>query len=317
MKIVSIEPLGVSAEYIATLAAPLKAAGHQVVSYDTLAADEAEQLQRCKDADVLIMANHPLPGSVISQCEQLRYISVAFVGIDHIDKQACMEKGIAISNAAGYCDDAVAELAIGLTLDCLRKISACDQAIRRGGTKDGLPGYELHGKTVGIVGTGRIGMRTAELFKAFGCHLLGYSRSHRREAEVLGMRYVTLKELMAQSDIVSIHTPLTEETRGMIDRQCLAAMQPSAILINTARGPVVDHQALAEALQAGKLAAAGIDVFDGEPPLSADEPLLHAPHTVLTPHVAFAAQEAIARRAKIVFTNVEEWLKGNLQNQML
>ncbi len=317
MKIVSIEPLGVAPEYVEQLAEPLRAKGHAFVSYEDLAADEAEQLARCKDADVIIMANHPLSGEVISQCRNLKFISVAFVGIDHIGKDACERQGIHISNAAGYCDDAVAELAVGLTLDCLRNISTCNEVIRQGGTKDGLLGHELHGKTVGIVGTGRIGCRTAEIFKAFGCKLLGYSRSEREEAKTLGVTYVPLQTLLQEADIVSLHTPLTGETKHLIGAAQLAQMKPTAILINTSRGPVVDNQALAEALTAGKLAAAGLDVFDNEPPLAESETLLSAPHTVLTPHVAFAAKEAIARRAKIVFDNISVWLDGGMQNQML
>lgn len=317
MKIVLLEPLGVAQDVVEKLAKPLVDAGHEFVSYDTLAASEDEQILRGKDADVLIIANHPLPGSVIEKCENLKYISVAFVGIDHVGKDVCEEREIHISNAGGYCDDAVAELALGLTLDCLRNISACNQVIRAGGTKAGLVGHELKGRTVGIVGTGRIGMRTGELFKAFGCKVLGYSRSKRQEALDLGIEYVSLDELLSQSDIISIHTPLTDETRGLIGRDQIAKMKETAILINTSRGPVVDNAALAEALNGGKIAAAGIDVFDGEPPLAEDAPLLHADHSVLTPHVAFATDESIERRAAMVFENIQEWLQGNLIRKML
>lgn len=317
MKIVILEPLGVSQNVIEELAKPLTSAGHELVCYDTLAENEEEQVRRSKDADVLIIANHPLPGSVIAQCENLKFISVAFVGIDHIGKDACAEKGIHISNAGGYCDDAVAELALGLTLDCLRNISACNQVIRTGGTKAGLVGHELKGKTVGIIGTGRIGCRTAELFKAFGCQVLGYSRSQRQEALDLGIRYVTLEELLAQSDIVSVHTPLTDATRGLIGKEQIALMKESAIFVNTSRGPVVNNAALAQALDEGKIAAAGIDVFDGEPPLPESDPLLHADHAVLTPHVAFATDESIERRAGMVFENIEAWMKGSLIRKML
>lgn len=169
MKIVLLEPLGVSKEKIEKLAESFVKAGHEFTPYYTLAADEVEQLERVKDADVIIMANHPLTSGVIEQCENLKYISVAFVGIDHIGKDACQAKGINISNAAGYCDDAVAELSIGLAMDCLRNISAVNDVIRHGGTKDGLVGHELRGRTVGVIGTGRIGRATARLFKAFGC----------------------------------------------------------------------------------------------------------------------------------------------------
>lgn len=308
MKIVILEPLGVSEDVIKGLAEPLEKQGHSVIRFDTVAESEAEQVERGKDADVLIIANHPLSASVIAQCKKLRFISVAFVGTDHVDKKACAERKIPISNAGGYCDDAVAELTLGLAIDCLRNISACNQVIRQGGTKAGLIGHELRGKTVGIIGTGRIGCRSAQLFQAFGCSLLGYSRSQRKEALELGISYVGLEELLAKSDIVSVHTPLTEETRGLLGREELARMKPSALLLNTSRGPVVDSEALADALNAGRIAAAGIDVFDEEPPLPEDDRMIHAKNTVLTPHIAFATEESIARRAAIVFENIEKWL---------
>lgn len=308
MKIVILEPLGVSNDVIGKLAEPLEKQGHSVVRFDTLAASETEQVERGKDADVLIIANHPLSGAVIAQCEKLQYISVAFVGTDHIDQKACIERGIKISNAAGYCDDAVAELTLGLALDCLRNISTCNQVIRQGGTKAGLIGHELRGKTVGIIGTGRIGRRSAQLFRAFGCNVLGYSRSRRKEALELGISYVGLEELLAKSDIVSVHTPLTEETKGLLGKEELAMMKPSAVLLNTSRGPVVDSEALADALNAGRIAAAGVDVFDEEPPLPEDNRIIHAKNTVLTPHIAFATEESIERRAAMVFENVEHWL---------
>ena len=170
---------------------------------------------------------------------------------------------------------------------------------------------------MGIVGTGRIGMATARLFKAFGCHLLGYSRTVRSEAEAEGICYVGLDELLSKSDIVTVHTPLTDETRNLLGREKIALMKKNAILINTSRGPVVDNVALAEALNEGRLAGAGIDVFDGEPPLPEDYPLLHAKNAVCTPHVGFATVESIDRRTEIVFDNVAKWMEGTVQNRML
>lgn len=317
MKIVLLEPLGVSEEKVNKLALQFTTAGHEFTAYNTVAADETEQLERAKNADVLIIANHRLPASVIEWCENLKYISIAFVGIDHVDVDICKARNIHISNAAGYCDDAVAELALGLTLDCLRNISRCDVAMRSSGTKAGLVGHELKGRTVGIVGTGNTGCRTAELFKAFGCHVLGYSRTQRERAKKIGVEYVSLEKLLAQSDIVSLHTPLTSSTKGLINAERIALMKPSAILINTARGGIVDSVALANALENGKLAAVGADVFEQEPPIPADHPLKLAPRTVLTPHVAFATTESLERRADIVFENVLEWMQGRLQNQAL
>ncbi len=316
MKVVMAEPLGISAEYLEELADRLRAKGHEFVAYDSVEKDVAKLTERCCDADILIIANNPLPDAVIEACPKLKYISVAFVGIDHVGKKTCRVRNIPVSNAAGYCNDAVAELALGLTLDCLRNVSVCNSVIREGGSKAGLIGHELHGKTVGIIGTGGIGCTTAKLFKAFGCRVLGYSRHEREEAKAIGVEYRTLDELLAESDIVSVHTPLTDATKSLIDAEKLALMKDTAILINTARGPVVDQDALAEALNAGKLAAAGIDVYDVEPPLAQDHVILTAKNVVCTPHVGFATKESIDRRAAIVFENIHTFLAGNPQNVM-
>ena len=161
MNIVLMEPLGISADMLQSLAEQLTAQGHQFTAYDSVTTDTAELIRRGKDADVMMIANHPLPEAVINAAPNLKLISVAFVGIDHVAVEACKAKGVKISNTGGYCDDAVAELAIGLTLDCLRNITACHSAVQSGKGKAGLQGHELAGRTVGIVGTGAIGCRTA------------------------------------------------------------------------------------------------------------------------------------------------------------
>jgi len=314
MKIVLMEPLGVAAEKIDEMAESLRNQGHEFVAYETVSADETEMRKRAKMADVLMIANHPLPASVIDAADGLKMISVAFVGVDHVALEACRERGILISNAAGYCDDAVAELALGMTLNLIRNGREADSATRQGKTRNGLIGNELAGKTVGIIGTGAIGLRTAELFKAFRCNLIGYSRSKRQEAVSLGLTYKSLIEVMEESDIISIHTPLTDATRGMISRDLIGRMKSDALLINVARGPIVDNQALADALNAGMIRGAGIDVFDMEPPLSEEEPLHRAKNVWLAPHVAFATKESIERRAQMAFDNVAMWMAGKPQN---
>ena len=310
MKIRLLESLGISEEKLAELSAQLTAQGHDFKAYPAFTTDEAELKARAEDAEILMIANHPLPGSVILGDEKLRHVSVAFVGIDHVDAAACAQKGIVISNTGGYCDDAVAELAVGLALDCLRNISACDRAVQAGKGKGNLRGFELAGKTVGIVGTGAIGCRTAELFKAFGCKLIGYSRTEREAAKALGITYMPLKDLMATADIVTIHMPLTPATRGLIGEEEIGAMKQGAILVNTARGPIVDTQALAKALREGRIKA-GVDVYEQDPPLPADHPLLGAPGLVCTPHVGFDTAESIDRRAEMAFENVTAFIAGN------
>lgn len=317
MRIVLLEPLGIPSRDLAALIEPLKAKGHEVVAYDERTDSEEELMARAAGADVLVVANQPLSHRVIASVENLSMISVAFTGVDHIDRTACLEKGVTVCNAAGYSTDSVAELAFGLMISVLRNIIPCDAAVRSGGTRAAFPGRDLAGKTLGIIGTGSIGLRVAEIGRAFGCRLLGYSRTRRQAAVDLGIEYVSLEELLRQSDIVTIHTPLNADTRLLINRDRIALMKPTAILVNTARGPIVDNEALAEALNAGRIAGAGIDVFEVEPPLPAEHPLLHAKNTVVTPHIGFSTAEALYRRARITIDNIEAWLAGTPKNVVI
>ncbi len=259
----------------------------------------------------------PLKGEVIRAAENLKYIAVAFTGVDHVDLDACKEKGIQVSNAAGYATINVAELFIGLALALLRDIVPLDKVTREGGTMAG-PGQDLGDKTVGIVGTGAIGAESAKLALAFGCDVLGYDVVENESLKEAGVKYLPLNELLKQSDIVTIHLPLLDSTEGLINKERLELMKPTAFLINAARGPIVDNDALAQALKDGKIAGAGIDVFDMEPPIPADYPLLSAPNTILTPHIGFFTKEAMIRRAHITFDdNIAKWLDGDQQNIIL
>ena len=314
MKITLLEPLGIPAQVLAQYQASLEGKGHTFTAYSDKTTDPAELIRRTGDSDIAIIANNPYPAQVVAAAPNLKLLDVAFTGIDHVALDACKEKGVMICNAAGYSTQCVAELAIGLAISCLRNMPACETATRTGGVGGPLRGREIGGRTVGIVGTGAIGTMTARLFQAFGAKVIAYSRTVRPEVEAMGVQYVSLEELMAQSDIVSVHVPNNQETKGMISKALIAAMKPTAILINVARGAIVDNAALAEALNTGMLAGAGIDVFDMEPPIPADYPLLHAKNAVLTPHVAFATDESMLRRAEIVFQNVEAYLAGKPEN---
>lgn len=314
MKIVVMEPLGVALEKINALAAALQAAGHEFVYYTSKETQQDKLLARVQDADIIMLANQPLSAEIINACPKLKMLSVAFTGVDHIALAACRARNILVCNAAGYSTNAVAELTFGLAISVIRNIVPCDARCRRAETKDGLVGFELFGKTFGVVGTGAIGARVAKIAAAFGCRVLAYSRTEKQELVDAGVQYVSLDELLEQSDFVSLHVPLTDATRGLINAQAIAKMKQGAVLLNTARGPVVDSAVLAAALNAGKLAGAGIDVFEGEPPIAKDHLLCSAKNTVLTPHVAFASREALETRADIVFANVEKWLAGAPQN---
>lgn len=314
MKISLLEPIGVSRETIDALAAPVREMGHTFTYYDTKTTDAEELKRRSEGCEVVMIANNPYPDEVVCAAESLKMLDVAFTGIDHVGLAACRERGVTVCNAANYSNQTVAELAIGLTIGLLRHMLPADRAVREGKTSAGLMGREIAGRTVGIVGTGRIGMITAKLFQAFGAKVIAYSRTHRPEAEALGIRYVELDELMRESDIVSLHVPNNANTCGMIGRAQIDAMKPMALLINCARGPIVDAAALADALNEGRIAGAGIDVFDCEPPIPADNPLVNAKNALLTPHVAFLSEESMQRRAEIVFQNLIAYLKGQPQN---
>lgn len=313
MKIVVIEPLGIPMENLKATAEKIIGEKAEIVYYDTKTTDTAELSERGKDADIIVVSNLPLKREVLENCKNLKMISVAFTGVDHIAMDYCREKGITVSNCAGYSTESVAELVFGMLISLYRNIIRCDEAVRNGGTKDGLVGFEIKGKKFGIVGTGAIGLKTAEIAKAFGCRVYAYSRTQK---EIEGITYLPLDELFLECDIISLHVPLTESTKGLINAEKLALMKKTAVLINTARGPVVDSSALAEALADGKIAGACIDVFENEPPVAKEHPLLNAPNVIATPHIAFATAEAMEIRAGMVFENVTAYLDGKPINVM-
>ena len=314
MKISLIEPLNIRQEVLDELSAKLKQDGHTFVSYDTLSKDENEQAERVKDSDIVMIANHPFRASVIAQAEKLQMLDVAFTGIDHVDTDACKERNITVCNAAGYSTQTVAELILGVAVCALRNIAKANDVVRRGGTSAGIGGREICGKTVGIIGLGAIGTAAAKLFLAFGAKVIAYNRSEKEEAKALGIEYKSLDDVLRESDIISLNLPNNKETKGIISAEKIALMKKSAVFINCARGPIVDNKALADALNNDELAFACLDVYDMEPPLPEDYPILHAKNTLLTPHQAFISEEAMERRAKIVFDNVYAYLEGNPVN---
>lgn len=309
MNIVCVESLGIGRERFESLKAHYAAMGHTFTYYLDRKEDEATLADRMRDADVAVISNIKLPASVLSQCTKLRYLSVAFTGLDHIDLAYCNEHDITVQNAAGYSTTAVSELAVGMMLDLLRNIVTLNEKIRQGGSRGTFLGRELRGKTVGIVGTGAIGTATARLLLAFGAKVIAWSRTERPEVKALGVEYMPLEALLQQSDIVSLHVPLNDETRGLIGDKELALMKPTALLVNTARGPVCDIAAVGKALVESRIAGAAFDVFEQEPPLPIDHLLLSSNRCLTTPHVAFATEESFAARADIVFGHVDDWLR--------
>ena len=314
MKVVLLESLAIPTEILGKYAEALRQEGHIFEAYER-DLDPQVQIARAKDADIVMIANMPLSGEVIRACKKLKYINIAFTGVDHVDLEACKECGIQVSNASGYSNRSVAELALCMMLTLLRNVPQVESRCRAGQTKDGLVGNELYGKTVGIVGLGAIGQATAALCHAFGCRIIAYNPRIKEAPEYI--EQMPLGDVLAQSDNVTLHCPQNSRTRGMIGKDELAKMKPTAFLINTARGPVVDSDALCDALNSGKIAGAGIDVFEKEPPLSPEDPLLQAKNTVVTPHVAFATQESMLLRAQIVFDTLDAWLKDERKNIIL
>ncbi len=313
MKIVILESLSINNEELDKVIKPLVDSGHELVVYNDKVDDEELKL-RVKDADVLVIANMPLSGEVIEAAEKLKYIAVAFTGVDHVDLNKCKEKAIKVSNAAGYSNNSVAELAFGLMISLLRNIVILDDVVREGGTKEGYGQFDLKGKTLGVLGTGEIGSVVAEIGLAFGCKVIAYNRSENSSLVDKGVKYHSLEEVLKNSDIVTIHMPLTNETKNLINKEKLELMKDTAFLINAARGPIVDNNALAKALEDGVIAGAGIDVFDMEPPIPLDYPLLEAPNTILIPHIGFATEEAMVRRAEITIRNIIKWEEGKQEN---
>lgn len=313
MNIHLLESLAVSDEIINKHKEKLASMNHTLKVFEK-SVEPSKQVEQCKDADVIILANMPLSDLVVEQVKSLKYINVAFTGVDHIPVDKAKEKGILISNASGYATQAVAELCIGFMIQLLRNVDQSQLRTRKGSTKDGLVGSLLQNKTIGIVGAGAIGKRVASIAKAFNCKVIAYNRSEISDQSI--DKQVSLEDLLTQADIVSLHVPLTKDSEKLISKKELELMKKDAYLINTARGGVVDSKALADALNSDIIAGAAIDVFEMEPPLPLDHPLLHSKNTIVTPHIAFASKESMELRAEIVFNNLYAYLDGEYTNKI-
>ncbi len=305
MNIVFLEPLGIPQERLKEKIENKIGTSHNITYCKDRCEDTKTLIDRSKDADIVVLSNIKFGEDVMAHCKNLKKICVAFTGIDHIDTDYCAAHNIEIKNCAGYSTVAVADLVFAMVISLARNVIPCDIRCHNAGTKDGLVGFELEGKTFGIIGMGAIGTRVAKIANAFGCNVIAYSRTVK---DIDNVKFVSLETLLKSSDIISLHVPQTAATINLIDKKELAMMKPTAFLINTARGPIVNTDALANALKDGSIAGAGIDVFDCEPPIATDHPLCNAPNTILTPHIAFASEQAFEKRADIVANNLHEWL---------
>ncbi len=280
-----------------------------------LDADRATVLDLVRGADAVVAdATVPVDRELLKAAGPgLRVVANFAVGYDNIDLEACRAAGVAVTNTPDVLTNATAELALALTLAAARRLAEAERDLRTGNWRGWDPGehlgFELTGATVGIVGMGRIGRRYAELTTGFGVDLLHFSRSAKPEAERdLPARGVGLDELLSSSDVVSIHAPATAETHHLIDASALGLMRPTAVLVNTSRGDLVDLGALSAALEGGRLGAAGLDVYEGEP--AVPDRLLAAPRTVLSPHIGSATVTARDAMARTVAMNVIAVLDG-------
>lgn len=313
MKISLIDPLEVKESYILEQKEKLEKLGHEFTYYKESAKDCEEKIARLKDADIAMITNKPVSRKVIENTN-LKLIDVAFTGVDHVDLEASKEKGIKVLNASGYSDESVAELVIGLTIGVLRKFNQNRENIFER-QNNYLLGSLIKGKTFGVIGTGHIGKKLIELLQVFGCKIIAFSRTEKDDIKALGVEYVDLNTLLKESDIVSLHIPNNKQTKHFLGKDELDLMKEGAVLINCARGAVVDNDYLAKLLNEDKLRA-GIDVFDMEPPLPEDYPLRNAKNVILTNHVAFYTEEAMQIRAGIVFDNLYSYLRGEIKNEI-
>lgn len=278
-------------------------------------------LERAADSEIILTNKTVIDAETIGKLPKLKYIGVLATGYNIVDTEAAKKHGIIVTNIPAYSTMSVAQMVFALILAITNRVEHYTEE-NHAGRWSRNPDFcywntqltEISGKTMGIVGLGNIGNAVAKIALVFGMKVIAYTSKNQDELPE-GVSKCDLATLFSTSDIVSLHCPLTPDTRLMANRERLATMKPSAILINTARGPLVDDQAVADALKAGELRAYGADVMTTEPP-SADNPLLSAPNTYITPHVAWATEEARQRLMQIAIDNIAAFLEGKALNRI-
>lgn len=292
------------------------AAFGELTVYERTARDEV--VSRIKDAEIVFLNKTPVDASVFEQCKKLRMIGVLATGYNIVDIAAAKAHGVTVCNVPGYSTGAVAQMTFALLLEMTQHVGEHSQAVHAGQWQScpdfcfwNAPLTELAGKTLGIVGYGAIGQAVGRIAQAFGMQLLVTARHEKPVPE--GAAFVTLEELLTRADVVTLHCPQTAENLHMIDAAALAKLKEGALLLNTARGGLIDEQAVADALKRGKLAGYGADVVSKEP-IAADNPLLTAPNCYLTPHIAWAPKETRLRLHHIAAENLRAFLNGTPQN---
>ncbi len=294
--------------------APLEQYGELTV-YDRTPCEDETVIKRIGDAEVVFTNKCPIGRAVLDACPKVRFISVLATGYNVVDVQAAAEKGIPVSNVPTYGTAAVGQFAIALLLEICQHVAHHAEAVHAGRWETSpdwcfwdYPLIELDGKTMGIIGFGRIGQTTGRIAKAMGMRILA-TGSRETEAGRAIADYVDLDTLLRESDVIALHCPLFPSTRGIINRETIAKMKDGVILINNSRGPLIVEQDLADALNSGKVAAAGLDVVSTEP-IRGDNPLLTAKNCLITPHISWAPKEARERIMRISADNLEAYLRG-------
>ena len=276
-----------------------------------------ESAPRIGDAEFVFLNKCRMDEQILSQCPNLKWVGIIATGTDNLDLEACRRHGVSVANVPGYSTYSVAQMTFSLLLAICQCAERYDRAVKDGFWQLGipqsyglLPQMELYGKNFGVYGYGSIGRQSARIAKAFGMRVLVCTRTVRPEYAADGVEFVDLDTLLRQSDVLSLHCPATPQTRGLISAEALQKMKRGAILLNTARGALVDEAAVTEALHTGQLGFYGADAFATEP-LPADSPLRREPHALLTPHIAWTTKEALQNLMDITTQNLSSFLDGN------
>ena len=317
MKIVLLNDLLVNKEFYKNVERDLKKLGHDFIYYLDKPKNDEEIIERIKDCDILIDDNTPLSVEVLKEAKNLKYIDVAFTGVDHIPLKYCHDKKIVVSNCSGYATEAVAELILCCILTLARDLKRLDSEMREDKANINFLGSELSERVVGIIGTGKIGGRLIELLRAFNLRILAYSRTIKKSIVQKGVTYVDLNDLLKNSDYVCLTLSLDDSSFHLIGEKELKLMKKTACIINTARGPIIDETALINALKNNTIRGAALDVFNVEPPLDDNNELLKLNNVLLSPHIGYRTNEAMKKRAEIALSNLYSFLEKKTKNRII
>ncbi|MGO4496842.1 D-2-hydroxyacid dehydrogenase [Paenibacillus sp. 2RAB27] len=281
---------------------------------------ESEIVERAAHADMVLTNKTPLSAQTLEQLPTLKYVGVLATGYNIVDVQAAKERGVVVTNVPAYSTHSVAQLVFALVLEFCHRVQRHSDSVLQGDWAGSVdfsysvsPLVELSGQTMGLIGLGQIGKQTALMASAMGMKVIATGSGRTVPQPVEGIEWVSLEELLQRADVISLHCPLTPATNELINAERIAMMKPSAILINTARGGLLNEADVARALNEGRLAGAGLDVLTVEPP-KPDNPLLHAQNVIITPHIAWATKEARARLMAVASSNAQSFAEGRLVN---